>query len=122
MRMKRTDLVDTQDLDRPPCWPKGSQCPNPCAAALHERITQNHVQLTGPWQGWRMAGRDLVSPDGIRLSAHRVLGIAWRQQAEARRDSAIAKNKARAVQRGVVTVLRINAEDWHRQAFGNVAG
>jgi hypothetical protein len=30
----------------------------------------NHVQLTGPWAGWRLAGRDLVSPAGERVQPH----------------------------------------------------
>lgn len=122
MRMKRDCTIDTQDLDRPPCWPKGTQCPNPCAAALHERVTQNHVHLTGPWRGWRMAGRDLVSPTGLRITARAVEGLAWRQAAETRLADARARNKQRAVRRGIVTVLRVQSEDWHRQAFGTIAG
>lgn len=36
--------------------------------ARHARIVRNHVELHGPWLGWRLAGRDLVAPDGQRLS------------------------------------------------------
>ena len=28
---------------------------------------RNHVRLHGPWAGWRLAGRDLVSPEGIGM-------------------------------------------------------
>ena len=49
-------------MDRPPCWPKGCPCPNPCAAALYRRVIWNETPLAGPWTGWRMAGVRLVSP------------------------------------------------------------
>jgi len=62
-------------MTRPPCWPDAEPCPNNCAA-LHEREVYNHLDLTGPWQGWRFRGRYLVSPDGSRLTPERLLGLA----------------------------------------------
>jgi hypothetical protein len=47
------------------------------AAAHHDRVVHNICELHGPWAGWRMAGRDLVSPDGDRISARRLAGILW---------------------------------------------
>jgi hypothetical protein len=55
-------------MDRPPCWPEGHACPNPCAAQLRTRVIRNQTPLYGEWAGWRMAGRCLVSPDGDRIS------------------------------------------------------
>lgn len=104
-------------MSRPPCWPAGKPCPNPCAAALHDRVIHNLTPLHGPWDGWRMAGRELVSPDGDRISPERLRGILWRQQAEARRDAAQARRKKRVSK--MVTVLRIDHDDWHRTTFGN---
>ena len=54
-------MSDTYDLDsRPPCWEPGTQCPNGCARDHYRRVVDNHVSLSGPWAGWRLAGRDLV--------------------------------------------------------------
>ena len=51
----------TYDLNRrPPCWPPDTPCPNTCAQAQADRIIRNHVELHGPWAGWRLAGRDPV--------------------------------------------------------------
>lgn len=83
-------------MNRPPCWPENSSCPNDCAAALYSREAHNHVDLTGPWIGWRLRGRDLVSPSGTRLSPERVEGLAWRQANEARLDAVRRRNAARS--------------------------
>jgi hypothetical protein len=50
------------ELERPPCWPDGQPCPNPCAAAQHRRIVWNQLSLRGDWTGWHFAGARLVSP------------------------------------------------------------
>ncbi|WP_312368770.1 DUF3653 domain-containing protein [Stenotrophomonas sp.] len=69
-------MNDTYDLDnRPPCWKPGTQCPNNCARDHYKRIVDNHVSLTGPWAGWRLAERDLVSPTGERISERRLRGL-----------------------------------------------
>lgn len=105
-------------MSRPPCWPAGQPCPNECAAALHDRTVYNRQHLGGPWAGWRMAGRELVSPDGDRISPERMRGLLWRAEIEARRDAA----RARARPVGLVTVVRIRQDDWHRERFGAAAG
>jgi hypothetical protein len=43
----------------------------------YQRIVYNHTVLHGPWAGWRMAGRDLVSPDGLRIAPHRLRGFLY---------------------------------------------
>lgn len=107
-------------MNRPPCWPEGKPCPNSCADALYQRTVHNQHWLPAPWNGWRMAGRDLITPDGTRLSPERVRGLAWRQDAEARLAGILAKKKR--VSNGMVTVIRIPNDDWHRERFGTVAG
>ncbi len=72
MRPPRMDaaswrLSQRKRLGWPDCWPDGLQCPNRCAHAWWQRTMTNHVHLTGPWAGWRLAGRDLVSPAGERV-------------------------------------------------------
>jgi len=52
----------------------------------------NHVALHGQWAGWRLAGRDLVSPDGDRINPQRLRGLLFRQDAEARVAKARAIN------------------------------
>lgn len=67
MKSQSPELFDR--LIRPPCWQFGKQCPNHCAAALHDRVVRNHTALYGPWTGWRMAGQRLVGPDREWVSA-----------------------------------------------------
>lgn len=77
------------------------------------------------WPGWRFTdtGTELVSPSGQRFTPQRLEGIAWRLEAEARRDAARARRKAsKPGLRGMVTVVRLNAADWHRERFGSIAG
>ena len=81
---------------RPPCWPEALPCPNICAAALHDRTVFNKGPLYGPWAGWRLAGRVLVSPDGDRISPERLRGILFQEAARARLQRA-ATNSAKVV-------------------------
>ncbi len=63
---------------RPPCWPAGKPCPNPCAAALHDRIVYGVTPLHGPWSGWRLAGQRLVSPHREWVAPHLLDRILYR--------------------------------------------
>ncbi|MEZ0470072.1 DUF3653 domain-containing protein [Luteimonas salinilitoris] len=101
------------------CW----HCKDETPAEHYDRIIHNRTPLYGPWKGWRLAGRDLVSPHGERFSPKRLEGLAWRQALEQRRDAARARNAQRkAVRQDVVTVLRVRNSDWHAERFGNRAG
>jgi hypothetical protein len=82
------------DFSRPPCWPEGQACPNACARAQHDRIVHNRHELHGPWAGWRFAGRDLVSPDGDRISARRLRGLLF-AESRRRRCAQLQANAAR---------------------------
>lgn len=109
--------------DSTPCWPDGERCPNPCAAAHYDRTVHNLTSLAGPWAGWRLAGRELVSPDGQRFTTERLRGLAFRLDAEARLERARAKNaKAKAVRREMVKVVVVDLDDdWRRRHFGTTA-
>lgn len=111
----------TESGFRPPCWPEATPCPNTCAAQVRDQITRNHVRLHGPWAGWRLAGRDLVSPEGVRLPERRLRGLVWRVEAEERVAKARAR-KANSGHRGMVTILRVPVRDWHAERFGSRAG
>lgn len=67
-------------MERPPCWPEGQQCPNPCAARLYRRTVWNETPLHGPWSGWRLAGARLVSPHGEWIGPHVLDRVLWREQ------------------------------------------
>lgn len=109
------------DLDRrPPCWQAGTPCPNDCAQAHADRILRNHVELSGPWAGWRLAGRDLVAPSGERFPEQRLRGLLWRQDAEDIRDSARKRRAAR--RRQPVKVVVVDLADWHARNVGSRAG
>ena len=82
-------------MNHPPCWPEGWACPNDCASQLHARIVHNLTPLHGPWAGWRMTGRELVSPDGDRIAVERLHGILFRETAM-RRIAACRKRKSTA--------------------------
>lgn len=76
-----------------PCHRIG-ETPNACAAAHYRRVIENHIHLSGAWAGWRLAGRDLVSPDRERISPERLRGLLFRQASEDRVSSAAARNRA----------------------------
>ena len=66
--------------------------PHEMLEAQYALRVHNHTPLYGPWTGWRLAGRDLVSPDGTRFSPQRLRGLAWRQDASTRLERAAARN------------------------------
>lgn len=101
-------MSDTYNLDsRPRCWEPGTQCPDSCASDHYRRVVNNHVALTGPWAGWRLAGRDLVAPSGER--------IPERSNAADLRDATRKRNAARKARQQsmvkVVVVDRANGEN-----------
>ncbi|WP_342315405.1 DUF3653 domain-containing protein [Lysobacter sp. FW306-1B-D06B] len=102
-------------MHRPPCWIEGQPCPNECAAADYQRRVLNQLELTGPWQGWRLAGRDLVSPDGQRISPERLRGLIFRQSMDERRERARARRQPKNQLVRVVLVdlaqYRLNGSD-----------
>ncbi len=78
MRAPRKPTVEMPSLI-PPCWKAGEPCPNKCADQLYQRVVRNHTPLHGPWQGWRMAGWQLVSPQGERIDPRTLDRWLWRQ-------------------------------------------
>lgn len=109
-------------MTRPPCWPDGKPCPNPCADAHYDRTVHNITPLAGPWAGWRLAGRELISPDGERFTTTRLRGLAFRLEAEDRLQRARARNaKRNASRRELVKVVVVDLDDWRRRHFGTDA-
>lgn len=50
-------------------------CNRESSDAHYDRIVHNVTPLYGPWAGWRMAGRVLISPDRDRISPERLRGL-----------------------------------------------
>lgn len=113
-------MTDTYNIDRRPrCWDPGKPCPNACAQDVYRRVVDNHVELSGPWAGWRLAGRDLVAPTGERFSERRLRGLLWRTEAADLRDAARTRNTARkARQQSIVKVVVVDLGDWRDRHFG----
>lgn len=64
--------------------PTRFHCNRESDPAHHDRIVYNITPLYGPWAGWRMAGRVLVSPDRDRISPERLRGLLWREKMQSR--------------------------------------
>ena len=54
-------------------------CKQESTRAHWERVVENKTPLHGPWSGWRMAGRMLVSPQRERITPERLAGLIWRE-------------------------------------------
>lgn len=102
----------------PTCW----HCKSESSAEHYDRVVHNITSLHGPWAGWRLAGKDLVAPDGTRVSPARMRGILFRLEAEARLERARGRNASRkAVRRELVKVVVVDLDDWRRRHFGTSA-
>ena len=91
---------------------------------LHDLMARNHTPLYGRWNGWRMAGRELVSPDGTRFTPERLRGLAWQQETSTRLNSSRALNaEKKAGQHGAkVKVVVVDLGQWQERHFGRAAG
>ena len=63
----------------PPCIKAGLGW-NKCAERQFEEQILNHINLVAEWNGWKFKGKDLVSPDGMRISPQRLRGILWAEK------------------------------------------
>lgn len=64
--------------------PRCLHCLEESSSEHYKRVVHNHSALHGPWKGWRLAGRYLVSPDGDRILPERVRGMLFREKFRAR--------------------------------------
>jgi hypothetical protein len=76
-----------------------------------------HIDLVDEWEGWRIRGRFLISPDGDRLTIGRIKGLAWRDHFELRREGYASRRAAEAGKRGrqygpTVKVVIIDLQDY----------
>ncbi|MEH6416206.1 DUF3653 domain-containing protein [Pseudomonas sp. CGJS7] len=61
---------------------------------MQTQETKNHFNLNGPWIGWRVRGRDLVSPEGERVNPERLRGLLWRDENNGRVAAARSRKAA----------------------------
>lgn len=61
-------------MDKPPCLSTLGE--NPCLRRHYEWAVYGSGPLHGAWEGWRVAGDCLVSPEGYRIRVGRVRAVA----------------------------------------------
>lgn len=81
----------------PTCW----QCRAESPRAHWLRVAENKTALYGPWEGWRMAGRYLITPTGNRITPERLAGMMWEESMRLR-----AVTRGRAAPESVTVGLR----------------
>ena len=52
--------------------------------------------LSDDWQGWRVRGRELVSPERERITPERLRGLLWRDAMELRLAGFASRRQAEA--------------------------
>lgn len=102
-------------MGMPPCWRKGEKM-NLCAKANYDREVYNKTPLHDAWAGWRMAGRDLVAPDGQRINPQRLRGLMFRDELELRRAGYTSRKKAEKQQ--LVKVVVVQLDEYRRNGIG----
>ena len=96
---------------------EGQPCPNNCAKQLYDRVIYNHTPLWGEWSGFRLAGRELVAPDGQRISVQRLKGILWRDSMELRRAGFASRWHAERGAGTRVKVLVVDLQDYRQNGI-----
>jgi hypothetical protein len=85
---------------------------------MFDFLASSCIDLVGPWQGWKLRGRHLVSPAGDRLSPERLAGLAWRDAMELRRAGFASRRKAEQTKAGpLVRVVVINLQDYRERGL-----
>lgn len=57
-------------------------------AFMYAALIDCHIDLAQEWSGWKIRGRDLVDPSGVRLSVARLRYLMFREESAQRRDRA----------------------------------
>mgnify|MGYP002622852234 CR=1 FL=1 len=67
---------------------------NACAADRWRWEVEGSGPLFGHWAGWRIAGRELVTPDGDRIRPERLRGLLFREASEKHLRGSAKQKKA----------------------------
>lgn len=126
MHYAKSSNNETQPKEPPVRFPRvrntRSSPLNDCSAALYDAQVHNRIDLTGPWVGWRLRGRELVSPDGQRMSPQRLIGLLWREESEKRLAKARRRREAELARRRQQPVKVIVVELAELRVDGKLAG
>lgn len=81
---------------------------------MRAALVDQQIDLSGPWAGWRVRGRDLVAPHGQRIPARRLEGLLWREEMELRRAGFASRKKAEIAGRNtqLVKVVVVQLGDY----------
>jgi hypothetical protein len=81
---------------------------------MRAAVVDQQIDLSGPWEGWRIRGRDLVAPHGQRIPARRLEGLLWREEMELRRAGFASRKKAESERRNsqLVKVVVVPLSDY----------
>lgn len=60
-------------MERPPCFETLGV--TDCLRRQHDWLILGSGPLHGRWEGWRIAGAELISPDRQRIHLNRVLAV-----------------------------------------------
>jgi hypothetical protein len=73
---------------------------------MYMAVVHQQIDLAGPWEGWRIRGRDLVSPgpEFQRISPTRLAGLLWRDAMELRLAGFASRKKAESERRNAQLV------------------
>jgi hypothetical protein len=58
---------------------------------MYAALVENRQDFGNEWQGWRMRGAYLISPDGDRVSARRLRGLLFAASLTKPRRAQVAK-------------------------------
>lgn len=67
-------------MDKPRCVAAGIGV-SPCLRSVYDWTVYGNGPLHGEWEGWRIAGRDLVAPGGGRISMNEVAALVRQPKA-----------------------------------------
>lgn len=80
---------------------------------MTDAVLYQHIDFAGTWQGWKLRGRELVSPDKDRITPQRLLGLLWRDEMELRLAGFASRKKAeQAKQSPKVRVLVVDLQEY----------
>lgn len=82
-------------------------CPHCDPREIYQRTVENKTKLYGEWEGWRLAGKWLIAPNGQRMMQARVLGMAWAEKRRDIDDRRKARERGKAKDSVIITLSRI---------------
>lgn len=74
------------------------------------------IDFVGKWNGWKLRDRDLVSPDGQRISPRRLEGLLWRDAMELRLAGFASRKQAESAKQ-VVRVVVVRLQDYRQHGI-----